>query len=303
MHINDVDLNLLRLFDGIYSTRNVSRAAERLNLTQPSASQGLARLRAVFNDPLFERVSVGVRPSPQADRLAPSVRAALAILEHALAESGSFTPASSRRRFRLHMSDVGAGRFLPKLSAQVRQVAPYVDIETQHLVPAELAQALDIGRIDFAFGFLPHLKGMQRLLLMRDRYVVLVHRDHPFAALTRPSAQRAALAKLDFVAVSTHADTLRILQTLALEERIRLHVEHFYVLPEIVRGTDLASVIPYEVARKFPSNDFSIIDPGLPDAEFEVYLHWPRRFEHEAGNIWLRQLITELFADVAGSEK
>ena len=81
MHIDEIDLNLLRLFDAVYQTQNVSRAAERLKLTQPSVSQGLGRLRQGLEDALFERVAGGVKPSPRAHRLAPAIRSALATLE------------------------------------------------------------------------------------------------------------------------------------------------------------------------------------------------------------------------------
>ena len=97
MHIKDLDLNLLRLFDAVYRTRNVSRAAELLDLTQPAASQGLTRLRGLLNDPLFMRAGGGVQPTPRADRLADAVRLALAAIEQALAESAEFEPLQSRR--------------------------------------------------------------------------------------------------------------------------------------------------------------------------------------------------------------
>src|SRR5688572_1055572 len=107
MHIKDVDLNLLRLFDAVYRTRNVSRAAELLDLTQPAASQGLTRLRALIHDPLFMRAAGGVQPTPKAQRLAVPVREALATLEQALGETAGFDPALSVRSFQLHMSDIG----------------------------------------------------------------------------------------------------------------------------------------------------------------------------------------------------
>src|SRR5215218_8276001 len=76
MHIRDIDLNLLRLFDAVYRTRNVSRAAELLDLTQPAASQGLSRLRTLIQDPLFMRSAGGMQPTPKAQRLAEPVRQA-----------------------------------------------------------------------------------------------------------------------------------------------------------------------------------------------------------------------------------
>ena len=86
MHIEAIDLNLLRLFDAVYRARSVSRGAEALGLTQPAASHGLGRLRLLLQDALFTRVSGGVAPTPRAERLAQAVRSALATLEQALDE-------------------------------------------------------------------------------------------------------------------------------------------------------------------------------------------------------------------------
>lgn len=124
MHIKDIDLNLLRLFDAVYRTRSVSRAAELMDLTQPAASQALTRLRLLIKDPLFVRAGGGVQPTPKADRLADAVRSALGTLEQALNESALFDPLQSRKVFRIHMSDIGEGRFLPDLMLALRQQAP-----------------------------------------------------------------------------------------------------------------------------------------------------------------------------------
>src|SRR6187402_882432 len=115
VHLKDIDLNLLRLFDAVYRTRNVSRAAELLDLTQPAASQGLTRLRALIHDPLFVRGAGGVQPTPKAHKLAEPIRQALSTIEKALGETAGFEPMQSRRSFRIHMSDIGEGRFLPQL--------------------------------------------------------------------------------------------------------------------------------------------------------------------------------------------
>ncbi|RYY81048.1 MAG: LysR family transcriptional regulator, partial [Comamonadaceae bacterium] len=126
MHLKDLDLNLLRLFDAVYRCASVSRAAEQLDLTQPAASQGLTRLRTLLHDPLFVRASGGVAPTPKARRLAAPVRSALVLLEQALNESAAFDPLRSGRTFRIHMSDIGEARFLPELMAALRTLAPGV---------------------------------------------------------------------------------------------------------------------------------------------------------------------------------
>ena len=185
MHIKDIDLNLLRLFDAVYRMRNVSRAAELMDLTQPAASQGLTRLRLLIKDPLFVRAGGGVQPTPKADRLANAVRSALSTLELALNESATFEPLVSRRVFRIHMSDIGEARFLPELMAVLRRLAPGVRVETSPVASTEIVSALDSGRIDFAFGFLPTVKDTQRMRLLKDRYIVLLRAGHPFVKKQR----------------------------------------------------------------------------------------------------------------------
>ncbi|MFC5523190.1 LysR family transcriptional regulator [Polaromonas jejuensis] len=299
MHIKDIDLNLLRLFDAVYRTRNVSRAAELLDLTQPAASQGLTRLRLLIKDPLFVRAGGGVQPTPKADRLADAVRSALGTLEQALNESALFEPLQSRKVFRIHMSDIGEGRFLPDLMVALRRLAPGVRLETLPLASSDIAQTLDSGRIDFAFGFLPTVKDTQRVQLLKDRYIVLLREGHPFIKRRRSGqALLDDLHQLEFVAVRTHSDTLRILQLLQLEDRLRLTTEHFMVLPAIVKSTDLGVVMPRNIARTFAAaGGYAIIEPPLPLRDFTVSLHWSKRFEADPGNRWLRQTIVDLFAE------
>ena len=297
MHIKDIDLNLLRVFDAVYRAGSVSRAADLLDLTQPAASQGLTRLRALVHDPLFVRAPGGVRPTPKAERLAEPIRQALAVIEQALSESSGFEPAVSRRTFRVHMSDIGEGRFLPELMTALREQAPGVRIETLPLPRGEIADALDAGRIDLAFGFLPMVKETQRLQLIKDRYVVLLRRGHPFTRKKRGARELLAdLRQLEFVAVRSHADTLRILQLLKLEDRLRLTTEHFMVLPAIVRATDLAVVMPRNIANGFEGG-YAIVEPDFPLRDFTVSLHWSRRFEADPGNRWLRGLVEGLFKE------
>jgi len=294
MHLKDIDLNLLRLFDAVYRTRNVSRAAEQLDLTQPAASQGLSRLRTLLQDPLFMRSAGGVQPTPKAQRLADPVRHALATLEQALGESAGFDPARSTRTFQLHLSDIGEARFLPELMVALRERAPGLRVQARPLPREQLMEALDAGRIDFAIGFLPMVRESQRVRLLDDRYVVLLREGHPFTRKRRTGAALLkALGELEFVAVRAHADTLRIVQQARLQERLRLVTEHFLVLPAIVRATDLAAILPRIIARGFQG--YAIVEPPFPQREFTVSLHWSRRFDADPGNRWLRALLQELF--------
>jgi DNA-binding transcriptional LysR family regulator len=296
MHIENLDLNLLRLFDAVYRLRNVSRAAEVLNLSQPAASQGLTRLRLQLKDPLFMRAAGGVRPTPRAQRLAAAVQAALGTLEQALGEFERFDPAASRMALRLHLSDIGEARFLPALMAALGREAPGVTVRSEWLPHEEIAAALDGGRLDFAIGFLPSVLETRQVPLLSDRYVVLVNARHPLATQPGP-VDAAALRELGFVAVRSHGETLRMLQQLGLQERVQLNCSNFLALPAIVRSTALAVILPQAVAQDFMQRGgCAVVELALPQPEFTVSLHWSRRFEADAAQRWVRELVVRLFS-------
>ena len=181
MNIKDLDLNLLRLFDAVWRSRSVSLAAQQLGMSQPAASQGLARLRALLGDALFERSGSGVRPTPRADRLAQGVQVALATIEEALNASQVFDPQRSARVLRVHLSDIGEARFLPELVLVLQRLAPGMRLEARPVPHDQIGAALDNGQLDLAIGFLPEVNDTLHQPLLSDRYVVLMRQGHPVA--------------------------------------------------------------------------------------------------------------------------
>jgi len=297
MNIDFVDLNLFRLFDAVYRNRSVSRAAEELGLSQPAASQGLMRLRERLRDPLFERVSGGVQPTDRARRLASSVQAGLALLEAGLAEGKRFDPLASSAELRIHLSDIGEARFLPGMMAAFRECAPNLRIQTRAYADEALALELDSGHLHFAIGYLPSVDGTARAELLTDRYQVFMRADHPARVrVVNGTLDANTLAQLDFIAVRSHAETLRILQMLHLEPRIRLVTANFLALPSVVRSTDLVVLMPRAIARTLePVEAFDLVEAGLPQQDFSVALHWSRRHQHDAMLSWVRTKLLELF--------
>jgi DNA-binding transcriptional LysR family regulator len=207
MHIQDFDLNLLHVFQAVHGARNVSRAAEVLGLSQPAVSQGLTRLRLVMKDALFVRAGRGVAPTPKADALAHAVQQALHLVGEALHSAAQFDPATARRTFRLHMSDIGESEFLPGLMHEVRRLAPDVGIETRQLEYGQIENALDSGTIDAAFGYLPGVEHTRQQRLFMERYVVLARADHPLAR--DRDIPFAALAREPFLMRETGSGTRR----------------------------------------------------------------------------------------------
>ncbi len=301
MNINTLDLNLLRLFDAVWRTRSVSLAAKQLGLSQPAASQGLARLRHALGDALFERSGAGVRPTPKADRLAQAVQSALATLEEALSASDAFDPLTSQRLIRLHLSDIGEARFLPDMVRALQTLAPGLRLAAMSLPHEDISAALDNGQLDLAIGYLPEVSHTQQMPLLEDRYVVLLRKGHPVLRQGMPHAlSLTALSTLEFAAVRTHADTLRILERMRWQHQLRLTVSHFLSLPEIVRGSDLAVLMPRNFARGFAAaGELALLEPALPLQDFTVSIHWSVRFDKDPGLRWLRQTLVRHVTDAA----
>lgn len=304
MNIKDLDLNLLRLFDAVWRTRSVSLAAQQLGMSQPAASQGLARLRAVLGDALFERSGSGVRPTLRADRLAQAVQLALVTIEEALNASQLFDPQRSSRVLRVHLSDIGEARFLPELVLALQQHAPGMRIEAMPLPHPQIGPALDNGQLDLAIGFLPEVGDTLQQPLLSDRYVVLMRQGHPVAQRwqqlqktdTVLDAAQDVLADLEFAAVRTHSDTLRILALMHWQHRLRLTVSHFLSLPGIVRSSDLAVLMPRNFAQGFAeAGALALIEPALPLRDFIVSMHWSARFDKDPCLQWLRATVSRLF--------
>ena len=203
-------------------------------------SHGLKKLRLLYQDPLFVRTRGGMAPTAKADRLAEAVRHALHLLDVAIQAGERFDAMSADRTFRVHMTDIGETVFLPRLMQALAARAPKLRLETSQLDEKDIGAALEAGRIDVAVGYFPALAGVERLPLLRERYVVLLRRGHPLA---RRAPTLAALRQLHFVNVRSHPATLRALRDQGLAGNIRLSMPHFLVLPRIIAETDLARVV------------------------------------------------------------
>ncbi len=287
------DLNLLRLFQAVYVAGNVRRAAEKLGLSQPAVSHGLTRLRLRLKDPLFTRSPGGVAPTPRAHHFALAVDAALAAVDLSLGETLSFDPATSSRRFALHMSDLGQGEFMPVLMAHLRVHAPGIRIEV-HQLPLEGVQAaLEQRRIDLALGHLPEIHGTSHEQLIEDRYVLLVRRQHPFVdTLGSAEARRC----LEYVVAASHPEPEKLLHRLGLADRIRLMLPHYSAVADVVSNTDLVAIIPRRPAlrhaRHFPLVAAEI---GVDLPQLGIWAHWSWRAESDPGHRWLRQTLAHLY--------
>jgi len=301
VHTKPVDLNLLQTFHAVHVTGSVSRAAERLGVSQPTVSHALQRLRRIHGDPLFVRTQGGMAPTARAQRLAKAVEHALTTLEIALREAATYDPAHSDRTFRLHLTDIGETIFLPPLLRMIARDAPRVRLAAYQLDDADILPALENGRVDLALGYIPSLVAAQRQHLLSERYVVVMRKEHPAASR---GATRKALASLQYALVRSHPATGRALKELGLLERVVLELPHFMVLPRILAETDLAAVMPSRLADTFLAlGDYVVWRPRVGLPSFDVSVHWFWRYTNEPGNRWLRERIVALFGEGTANQR
>jgi DNA-binding transcriptional LysR family regulator len=212
-------------------------------------------------------------------------------------QEDEFDPTTSRAELRLHLTDIGEARFLPRIMDSLQRKAPHLLVTTKAWASSEISEALGNGQLHLAIGYLPEVINTVKADLVSDKYILLLRAGHPFALRgANVSMSLQCLNELQYVAVNSHSDTLRILKLLQLDHRIRLLTANFLALPSIVRATDLAVLLPRAIAMEFdPASGFCMIDPELPMCNFTVALHWSRRFDDDPMRQWVRREIIQLF--------
>ena len=174
-----LDVKLLRLLDLLHATRSVTRTAEQLGQSQPTVSIWLGRLRRELRDPLFVRTPEGMQPTPRAEALLPTVRAALDALRLLSAPEQAFDPANTERRFRICMTDASHVTLLPRLLGRLRAAAPGLRLQAAQ-IDADTGRLLQSGDADLALGYVPELEaGFYQQALYAQDWVCLANPGHP----------------------------------------------------------------------------------------------------------------------------
>ncbi|QDF97771.1 LysR family transcriptional regulator [Azoarcus sp. DD4] len=296
--MQSLEIRLLSVFDEIYKTRSVTRAADNLGLGQPAVSIALGKLREHFNDPLFVRTSTGMEPTPLGEELVQPIRGAIDALANALRYRTAFDPATAQRSFRICMTDISQLVLLPRLWAELRATAPGVRIEIAHLT-AETAKMLEAGEADLALGFMPQLEaGFYQQSLFRQHYVCMVSADHP---RIRDSLSLAQFEAEEHAVVSSsgtgHLIVDREIARQNIARRVALRVPNFLGVAFVVEHTDLLVTIPTRLGEVLAGRGHFRTFPvpfELPD--YAVKQHWHQRYHHDPGNRWLRRLISGLLS-------
>jgi len=306
MELQDIDLNLLVLFNQLLVERRVSKVAENLGLTQPAVSNSLARLRKLLGDELFLRTPSGMEPTPYADQLAESVTYALAMIHSALNQRSTFDPANATRSFTVGMTDIGEIYFLPTLVDRLRRLAPGVTLSTVRNTAVNLKDEMEAGKVDLAIGLLPQLRGgfFQRRLF-RQRYVCLFRQGHKLDKKKISLGEFSAAEHLVVISAGTgHGKVDELLKRSGVERDVRLTVPHFVGVGQILQASDLVATVPERLAQRLvePFKLACVAHPAkLPEVAINVF--WHAKFHKAPANQWLRSLVFETFASEAGPQR
>ncbi len=297
MNLNAIDLNLLVAFDVLISECSVSRAAQKMSVTQPAASHALKRLRYMLKDELLFRGSRGMQPTPRALSLHPLVQSVLANVHSILSSTIAFDPARTQRTFRLSMSDAMSVEALPQIVQRIRREAPQVDLVISASGPQESCQNIADDKIDLAIGVYPHVP---KTLLSRELYrdTLICVADKRNKKLKNGRLDLKSYLESPHVTVAPNRDTGiqldEILDSMGIPRRIVAAVPRYLSVPALIRGTDLVAHTRRRLLSVFRTTADLVVFPvplpmKIPDLEFiEI---WHERYDRDPGHRWLRDLV------------
>jgi DNA-binding transcriptional LysR family regulator len=298
MDIRKVDLNLLLVFDAMRQHRNVTRAGEALGLSQPAMSAALARLRVLFDDPLFMRTGSQMEPTPRAEQLGVVVQDIVRMIQSEVLQPTLFDPASSSRTFTLLTPDIAEMNFLPRLLERLAKLAPGVNLKTLAMSRHMAATALESGAAELAIGYFPdlHRAGFFQQRLFRTAHVCLLRKQHSHIG------ERLTLKQ--FLAAShavVHPDGRqhvfeRYAQERGLRRRVVVELSHFMSLLPIVESSDIIATVPKDLADFFVQHGkVRYVDTPMKSPVIDVHQFWHQRYQKDLAHTWLRKLIHEMF--------
>jgi DNA-binding transcriptional LysR family regulator len=297
MDIRSVDLNLLVIFDAMARLRSVNRTAEAVGLSQPATSGALARLRALFDDPLFVRSGTRMEPTPRAQELAPLVRRMVQMVEDDILRTPGFDPATSDRAFTILTPDIGEVVFLPGVLRRLRVEAPNVRLHAMSRPRAMAAEALEKGQADLAVGFFPDLQktGYFQQALFKSSYacVTCARNAHVGTRLTL----KQYLAVPHVVVRPDGREHLldSFLADKGWHRHVTLELSHFMSLVSLLPGSDLVATVPQDIATVVGRLvKLRAIELPFRPPQLQVQQFWHRRLQNDPANRWLRGLFHEV---------
>jgi len=296
VNLRQIDLNLLVIRRALLEERHVSRAAERLEMSQPAVSRALGRLRQIFDDPLLVKSLQGFSLSPRAESIRPRLHLLLNDLG-ALIRPPQFDPETAQDQLRIACLDLEGALFVPPVLQKMRHQAPEMKLLV-HSQPGDHFRLLRQGEVDFVISGIKPKRGEGQITarpLATCGMVCLMDANNPLAQ--QPMTLQAYVAASHGVVSITGLgsaimDTL--LEERGLTRKVMLRANSFMTIPEYLQGTDLVFALPELTARRLIAHHPLVIRPlptdlNLPEVSF--YLYWHQRHQKDPMHLWVRNTL------------
>ena len=303
--LNRVDLNLLVYLDALLRERNVTQAAHSLGLSQPAMSNGLKRLREVFNDPLLIRTSDGMTPTAKAEELEPQLREILTGVDRALQPTDEFIPARENRVVRLMASDYAESTLLPAVLHELREQAPGVTLDIMN--PSDVS-FLDVerGKVDLVINRFDQMpQSFHQITLWQDSFSCLLSPDNPilenFTLDSYLAADHIWVSKTGMgVGVGVNPDDVQrlgwvdsTLASLGKKRRIRVFTRHYQAAMTLAEQNDLIVTLQTRATHLKQAHPRVVIrEATFAIPPLELKMAWSPLLHNNAPHRWVRQFIT-----------
>jgi DNA-binding transcriptional LysR family regulator len=299
--LQSLDLNLLRVFDAVARERHVTRAAEKLHLSQPAVSNALSRLRTALNDELFLRKPGGVEPTAFALSLAEPVAEVLDKLRETLAAQLPFDPATSDRVFAIALSEYAESVLAPPLLEAMAKQAPRALLAISHADRTNAIALLEAGEAELAVAVLPEPPALYtRVRLLPEKFLTLMRAGHPLAEGPMTVARFTSFPHLLHSPNGSRDGALDgPLAEAGHPRRLGAVVAHLGAVPEILARTDMVMTLSARLAMRLAEAHGLIVRPvPVETRHTRLSLVFHRRFEADAGHAWLRRTLLAVARDV-----
>ncbi|MFY1040666.1 LysR substrate-binding domain-containing protein (plasmid) [Pantoea agglomerans] len=290
------DLNLLPVLLVMMEERNVTRAAERLGITQPALSNALNRLRETLNDPLFIRERYGMRPTPKAEQLAQVVGAALSSIDKVILGQQDFDPLNATRLFTVAPNSYVEFIMMPAIVARLRSCAPGIRLRLTPFGNDVTETGVISGNTDMVLGRIvepPDNLVVQHL--MNEGLACVIRADHPLVGENLSAEQYEQLKHVNVLPPGRmRAGLYQALEQRGLRRQVAVSVTHFLAVPEMIAVTDYCATLPRLICQHLSRDQRLRIIPAPVDlGTFPVEMGWHARYRDDPAHRWFRTLIAE----------
>jgi len=315
MQLSRIDMNLLVYLDVLLRERSVTRAADQLGISQPAMSNGLRRLRTLFDDPLLIRTSEGMTPTERAQQLEPMLRTVLQDIERAVQPRAEFDAAASQRVFRIMVSDYAESTLIPPLLRRLRELAPNLILDL--MTPSDVS-FLDVeqGKVDMVINRFDDIpQSFHQTTVWRDEFCCMVSVDNPilenFSLKNYLKAQHVWVSKTGYgVGVGVNPSDVQrlgwvdeVLGQLGSKRRITVFTRHYQAAMLLAEQNDLVVTIPSRAALLQAHNDrLAVKAPPFEIPAIQLKMVWSPLLHHDPAHRWMRRLISDVADEIPAPE-